>query len=47
VLSGFKKIDSEICGAWNTDDDESTIADLARSLGINLKFTSYVRYCKK
>lgn len=47
VLAGFKKIDSEICGFWNTDDDESTIADLARSLGVNLKFTSYVRYCKK
>lgn len=47
VLAGFKKIDSEICGFWNTDDDESTIADLARSLGINLQFTSYVRYCVK
>lgn len=47
VLAGFKKIDSEICGCWNTDDDESTIATLARSLGINLQFTSYVRYCIK
>lgn len=47
VLAGFKKIDSEICGSWNTDDDESGIADLARALGINLKFTSYVRYCVK
>lgn len=47
VLAGFKKIDSVICGEWDTDNDESTIADLARSLGVNLKFTSYIRYCVK
>ncbi len=47
VLAGFKKIDSVIGGCWYTNDDESTIADLARELGINLKFTSYVRYCEK
>ena len=47
VLAGFEKIDSVITGCWYTDDDESSIADLARSLGVNLKFTSYVRYCTK
>lgn len=47
VLAGFVKIDSIISGSWDTDNDQSTIADLARSLGINLKFTSYVRYCMK
>lgn len=47
VLAGFSKIDSVISGCWYTDDDESTIADLARSLGVNLKFTSYIRYCTK
>lgn len=47
VLAGFSKIDSVISGCWYTDDDDSTIADLARSLGVNLKFTSYVRYCTK
>ena len=47
VLAGFSKIDSVISGCWYTDDDESTIADLARSLGVNLKFTSYTRYCIK
>ena len=46
-LAGFKKIDSVIDGCWYTDSDDSTIADLARSLGINLKFTSYIRYCRK
>lgn len=47
VLAGFCKIDSVISGGWYTDDDDSTIAELARSLGINLKFTSYTRYCIK
>jgi len=47
VLAGFKKIDSVIVGGWDTDDDDSTIADLARSLSVNLKFTSYIRYCIK
>lgn len=47
VLAGFCKIDSVIGSCWYTDDDESAIADLARSLGVNLKFTSYIRYCTK
>lgn len=47
MLAGFRKIDSVISGCWYTDDDDSAIADLARSLGINLKFTSYTRYCTK
>jgi len=47
VLAGFSKIDSIISGSWYTDDDESSIADLCRSLGVNLKFTSYIRYCTK
>lgn len=47
VLAGFRKIDSVISGSWYTDNDESSIANLARSLGVNLKFTSYIRYCTK
>lgn len=47
VLAGFSQIDSVISGGWYTDGDESTIADLARSLGVNLRFTSYTRYCTK
>lgn len=47
VLAGFSKIDSVISGCWYTDNDDSMIADLARSLGVNLKFTSYTRYCTK
>ncbi len=44
VLAGFRKIDSVICGCWFMYDDDSTIADLARSIGVNLKFTKYIRY---
>ncbi len=47
VLAGFTEINSIIGNCWYTDNDDSTIAELARSLGINLKFTSYVRYCTK
>lgn len=47
VLAGFSKIDRGISGCWYTNDDDSTIADLARSLGVNLKFTSYTRYATK
>lgn len=47
VLAGFQKIDSVICEGGYTENDDSSIADLARSLGVNLKFTSYVRYCVK
>ena len=47
VLAGFGKIDSIISGCWYTDGDDSAIASLARSLGVNIKFTSYIRYCTK
>ncbi len=47
VLAGFTEINSIIGNCWYTDDDDSSIAELARSLGVNLKFTSYVRYCTK
>ena len=47
VLAGFRKIDSIVSGYWDTDNDESDIADLARSLGVNLRFTDCVRYCRK
>ena len=45
VLAGFRKIDSIVIGYKDTDDDESGVADLARSLGVNLRFTEYVRFC--
>ena len=47
VLAGFRQINSVITGSWDTDHDDSAVAQLARSLGVNVTFTSYVRYCIK
>lgn len=47
VLAGFQKIDSLVSGYSDTNDDDSGIASLARSLEVNLRFTEYVRYCWK
>lgn len=47
VTAGFKTIDNIVTGGWHTKDDESLIADLAKELGIDIYFTSYLRYCTK
>lgn len=47
VSAGFRKIDSTVSGYWETRNDESGIAELARSLGVNLRFTACVRFCRK
>ena len=47
VLAGFRKIDSEVTGPWTTEEGGSGLADLARSLGVTVRFTEYVRFCEK
>lgn len=47
ITAGFKSIDTISIGSWSTKNDDSTIADLARELGVELTFTSYLRYCIK
>ncbi len=47
VLAGFSQIDSLVCGHWDTDGDDSGAADLAQRLGVNLRFTGYLRFCVK
>jgi ubiquinone/menaquinone biosynthesis C-methylase UbiE/transcriptional regulator with XRE-family HTH domain len=47
VTAGFRTIDSRISYGWSTKNDESTIADLARELGVDIIFTGYLRYCEK
>ena len=47
VMAGFRKIDSLLEGTWTTDEDESGVADLAKELGVTVKFTQYVRFCEK
>lgn len=47
VLAGFRKIDSITAGTWTTEEDDSSIAALAKMLGIVVPFTQYVRICEK
>lgn len=48
VLAGFQRIDSEITDTWTTEEDsDSSIAKFARSLGVTVRFTEYVRSCEK
>ena len=47
VAVGFKTINNQMAGTWSTKNDESTIADLARELGIEVVFTNYQRCCIK
>lgn len=47
VLAVFRKIDSIVEGTWTTEEDESGVADLAKELGISVRFTQYVRFCEK
>ncbi len=47
VLAGFRKIDSMVTDTWTTDEGDSGIAELARDLGVTVRFTEYVRFCEK
>ena len=48
VLAGFRKIDSEITDCWSTEEDnDSSIAEFARGLGITVQFTEYIGFCEK
>lgn len=47
VMVGFKKINNIIGKGWSTQNDDSAIEDLAKSLGVELIFSSYLRYCTK
>lgn len=44
---GFSKIETITTGTWSNEEDESTLADLCRSLGVSLTFSSFMRYCIK
>lgn len=47
VMAGFRKIDNIGEGTWTTDEDESGVADMAKELGVTVKFTQYVRFFEK
>lgn len=44
---GFRKIESYITGGWDTEDDDSVIADIARKYNTNIHFTASIRICIK
>lgn len=47
TTAGFRKIESYITGGWDTDDDDSVIADIARQYNTNIHFTASIRMCIK
>lgn len=44
---GFRTVDTNITGTWSTKGDESSVASLANELGVEIIFSSYIRYCLK
>lgn len=42
---GFSEVETIMKGSWSNKDDESTLADLCRSLNTELVFSTLVRYC--
>ena len=47
VEAGFTHIETVVSHGWYTEDDDSAFADLARSLGVNIKVTGLIRFCQK
>lgn len=47
VEIGFKTIDTQMIGTWSTKGDDSSIANLAEELGVEIIFSSFIRYCIK
>ena len=47
IRAGFRRIESEIVSVKDTDHDESGFALRCRELGVNIRRTGYVRYCRK
>ncbi|MDD4773961.1 MAG: class I SAM-dependent methyltransferase [Eubacteriales bacterium] len=44
---GFSHTETIRTGEWSNKDDESTLADLCRSLGVSLTFSALMNYCVK
>lgn len=44
---GFSKVETITKGSWSNKDDDSTLADLCRSLNTELTFSGFIRYCTK
>lgn len=44
---GFSQTQTVAQGEWSNKGDESTLADLCRSLGVEIVFSGFLRYCVK
>jgi ubiquinone/menaquinone biosynthesis C-methylase UbiE len=44
---GFSEIETIEKGTWSNENDESSLADLCRSLNTSLTFSTFLRYCRK
>ena len=44
---GFSQIETINTGTWSNENDQSTLADLCRSLGVSLTFSNFTRFCVK
>jgi ubiquinone/menaquinone biosynthesis C-methylase UbiE len=44
---GYSEVETIFTGQWSNKDDESTLADLCRSLSTELIFSGFIKYCKK
>ena len=44
---GFTEVKTVPQGEWSNENDDSTLADVCRSLGTSLVFSGFVRYCVK
>ena len=44
---GFSQTETVAQGEWSNKGDESTLADLCRSLGVEIVFSGFLRYCVK
>jgi len=43
----FSQVDTLSTGTWSNENDESTLADLCRSLNVSLTFSEFMRFCIK
>jgi ubiquinone/menaquinone biosynthesis C-methylase UbiE/DNA-binding XRE family transcriptional regulator len=47
LSAGFKKIDNILGGEQNMTEDDNTVSELGRELGVEIIYTWYTRYCVK
>ena len=46
-LAGFKEVKNYVTDGWDTDSDESDVAQIARKHHENIHFSAGIRFCYK